>query len=90
MFNKTEEFIDGRVHAKIAVADGNSCFITTANLTGYAMEKNIKVGGGLISGGELPRQLDNQIANRNECDCSSLIFDMCGLRNRYLINILSS
>jgi phosphatidylserine/phosphatidylglycerophosphate/cardiolipin synthase-like enzyme len=29
---------------KVAVADGSICFITSANLTGYAMEKNMEMG----------------------------------------------
>jgi cardiolipin synthase len=36
---KAEPFSDGRVHAKVAVADGSMCFITSANLTGFAMER---------------------------------------------------
>lgn len=58
--DKSEEFIDGRVHAKVAVADGNICFITSANLTGFAMEKNMEVGV-LISGGHIPRILDEHL-----------------------------
>lgn len=58
--DKSEEFIDGRVHAKVAVADGNICFITSANLTGFAMEKNMEVGV-LISGGHIPRLLTEHL-----------------------------
>jgi phosphatidylserine/phosphatidylglycerophosphate/cardiolipin synthase-like enzyme len=50
---KSGEFENGRVHAKVAVADRASCFITSANLTGYAMEKNMELGL-LIEGGEVP------------------------------------
>lgn len=57
---KNGEFVDGRVHAKVAVADKTSCFITSANLTGYAMEKNMEAGV-LISGGEIPRLLHNHL-----------------------------
>lgn len=46
---KINLFLNGRVHAKVAVADGKICFITSANLTGYAMEKNMEAGV-LISG----------------------------------------
>ena len=53
---KASLFSDGSVHAKVAVADGNICFITSANLTGYAMEKNMEAGL-LISGGQIPKQL---------------------------------
>jgi phosphatidylserine/phosphatidylglycerophosphate/cardiolipin synthase-like enzyme len=49
-------FADGRVHAKVAVADGHLCFITSANLTGHAMELNMEAGV-LITGGLLPKLL---------------------------------
>lgn len=58
--DKAEAFSDGRVHAKVAVADGNTCFITSANLTGYAMERNMEAGV-LISGGHIPRLLDDHL-----------------------------
>jgi len=51
--DKADEFSDGRVHAKVAVADGAICFITSANLTGHAMERNMEAGV-LISGGRMP------------------------------------
>ena len=35
--DKANPFSDGRVHAKVAVADGRMCFITSANLTGHAI-----------------------------------------------------
>jgi phosphatidylserine/phosphatidylglycerophosphate/cardiolipin synthase-like enzyme len=47
--DKVDLFLNGRVHAKVALADGKICFITSANLTGYAMEKNMEAGV-LISG----------------------------------------
>lgn len=53
---KPDPFSDGRVHAKVAVADGRMCFITSANLTGHAMEKNMEAGV-LLSGGNVPRLL---------------------------------
>lgn len=55
---KADQFSDGSVHAKIAVADSRLCFITSANLTGHAMDKNMEAGV-LITGGEIPRQLNN-------------------------------
>lgn len=55
--DKGDLFAQGRVHAKVAVADGHTCFITSANLTGFAMERNIEAGV-LISGGRIPRLLD--------------------------------
>lgn len=57
---KTDSFSDGRVHAKVAVADGNRCFITSANLTGYAMERNMEAGV-LIRGGDIPRMLHDHL-----------------------------
>jgi phosphatidylserine/phosphatidylglycerophosphate/cardiolipin synthase-like enzyme len=49
-------FAEGRVHAKVAVADGNEAFLTSANLTGHALEKNMEAGV-LISGGLVPKGL---------------------------------
>ncbi|NUB23338.1 DISARM system phospholipase D-like protein DrmC [Azospirillum brasilense] len=46
-------FTDGRVHAKVAVADGNTAFLTSANLTRHALEKNMEAGV-VISGGHIP------------------------------------
>ncbi|TJY55320.1 phospholipase [Sinimarinibacterium sp. CAU 1509] len=54
--DKADPFLDGRVHAKVAVADGRMCFITSANLTGHAMEKNMEAGV-LLSGGHIPKLL---------------------------------
>jgi phosphatidylserine/phosphatidylglycerophosphate/cardiolipin synthase-like enzyme len=58
--DKSSEFSDGRVHAKVAVADGNMCFITSANLTNHAMEKNMEAGI-LISGGRIPQLLNEHL-----------------------------
>jgi phosphatidylserine/phosphatidylglycerophosphate/cardiolipin synthase-like enzyme len=60
--DKAEEFSDGRVHAKVAVADGNICFITSANLTGSAMERNMEVGL-LIAGGQIPCLLNEHLGS---------------------------
>jgi phosphatidylserine/phosphatidylglycerophosphate/cardiolipin synthase-like enzyme len=49
-------FAEGRVHAKVAVADGNSAFLTSANLTGHALEKNMEAGV-VITGGLIPTGL---------------------------------
>lgn len=40
----------------MAVADGNSAFLTSANLTGHALEKNMEAGV-VISGGHVPAGL---------------------------------
>lgn len=53
-------FADGRVHAKIAVADGDVCFITSANLTGHAMEQNMEAGV-LLTGGQIPKLLHDHL-----------------------------
>ena len=58
--DKVDPFSDGRVHAKVAVSDGRVCFITSANLTGYAMEKNMEAGV-LISGGHIPSMLEKHM-----------------------------
>jgi phosphatidylserine/phosphatidylglycerophosphate/cardiolipin synthase-like enzyme len=58
---KADEFLHGRVHAKVAVADSKLCFITSANLTGYAMEKNMEAGV-LVSGGDVPSLLSGHLA----------------------------
>ena len=57
---RADPFANGRVHAKVAVADGNVCFITSANLTGHAMEQNMEAGV-LISGGQIPRSLHEHL-----------------------------
>lgn len=54
--NKAAAFGNGSVHAKVAVADRALCFITSANLTGYAMDQNMEAGV-LVSGKPLPDQL---------------------------------
>jgi len=51
---RSAPFADGRVHAKVAVADDDVCFITSANLTGHAMEQNMEAGV-LLSGGQRQR-----------------------------------
>lgn len=57
---KGGKFNDGKVHAKVAVADGHECFLSSANLTGHAMEKNMEAGV-LISGGAIPRSLHEHL-----------------------------
>lgn len=57
---KSEPFVDGKVHAKVAVVDGTRAFITSANLTGYALEKNMEAGV-LINGGPVPRMLRDHL-----------------------------
>ncbi|MGB6008123.1 phospholipase D-like domain-containing protein [Castellaniella sp.] len=53
---RAAQFADERVHAKVAVADSGVCLITSANLTGYAMEQNMEAGV-LLTGGQVPKLL---------------------------------
>lgn len=46
----------GRLHAKVVLADAEWAFITSANLTGHALDQNLEVGA-LVHGGEVPRRL---------------------------------
>jgi phosphatidylserine/phosphatidylglycerophosphate/cardiolipin synthase-like enzyme len=50
----------GSVHAKCAVSDGELAFITSANLSGAAMERNMELGI-LVRGGHLPEQLHRHL-----------------------------
>lgn len=58
--DKPEPFVDGKVHAKVAVVDDTRAFITSANLTGHALEKNMEAGV-LVNGGPVPRALGNHL-----------------------------
>lgn len=58
--DKPDGFVGGKVHAKVAVADQELCFISSANLTGHAMEKNMEAGV-LIRGGATPRSLHRHL-----------------------------
>jgi len=57
---KADPFTAGSVHAKVAVADRSMCFVTSANLTGHAMDKNMEAGV-LITGGAIPELLENHL-----------------------------
>jgi phosphatidylserine/phosphatidylglycerophosphate/cardiolipin synthase-like enzyme len=57
---KEGPFVGGKVHAKLAIADNWICFISSANLTGHAMEKNMEAGV-LIRRGDLPDRLSKHI-----------------------------
>lgn len=69
---KGEPFSDGRVHAKVLVADNKVCFITSANLTGFAMEKNMEAGV-LIKGGDIPRTLHQHLRSLVDMGVVSLV-----------------
>ncbi len=49
----------GSLHAKCAVADSSHLFLSSANLTAYAMTRNIELGV-LVQGGVLPGQVLTQ------------------------------
>lgn len=50
----------GSVHAKCAVSDGKLAFITSANLSTAAMERNMELGV-LVRGGHLPDELHSHL-----------------------------
>ena len=52
--------LKGAIHAKCAVADGDTAFITSANLTTAAMECNFELGT-LVKGGHLPLLLHQHL-----------------------------
>jgi cardiolipin synthase A/B len=45
------------LHAKTAIADGHTAFVTSANLTGHALNRNMELGL-LVKSGPIPRLLD--------------------------------
>ena len=53
---REEEFAGGKVHAKIVLSDQKYAFLTSANLTGHAMERNIEAGV-LFRGGDTPQDI---------------------------------
>jgi cardiolipin synthase A/B len=48
------------MHAKCVVADGNTAFVTSANLTDAAMERNMELGV-LVKGGTVPDRLHRHL-----------------------------
>lgn len=44
------------LHAKAAIADGRVAFVTSANLTGHALDRNMELGL-LVTKGPIPRRL---------------------------------
>lgn len=57
---KDAKFVGGSVHGKSIVADESVCLITSANLTGHAMDKNMEIGV-MIHGGDIPRKLHQHL-----------------------------
>lgn len=58
--DRPHPFTNGRVHAKVAVADSAIAFLTSANLTGHALEKNMEAGV-LLTGGHVPSSLRDHL-----------------------------
>jgi cardiolipin synthase len=58
--DRPHPFTNGRVHAKVAVADDAIAFLTSANLTGHALEKNMEAGV-LVVGGHIPSRLRDHL-----------------------------
>lgn len=56
----------GLMHAKAAVADSCVAFLTSANLTEAALERNMELGV-LIRGGTLPIAIDHLLDSLTEC-----------------------
>ncbi|MBO0706715.1 MAG: DISARM system phospholipase D-like protein DrmC [Candidatus Dormibacteraeota bacterium] len=54
--------VRGRMHAKLAVADRRLAFVTSANLTGNAIEDNLECGL-LVSGGTVPGRLADHVTS---------------------------
>ena len=50
----------GAFHAKFALADDRVLFMTSANLTEYALDSNMEMGV-LLSGGDLPKLATKQL-----------------------------
>jgi len=62
--DENREFTPGsmaNLHAKCAVADGHQAFVSSANLTGWAMDHNLEVGY-LVTGGPTPRRLERHLS----------------------------
>lgn len=64
----------GSLHAKCAVADGRMAFISSANLTDYAMNLNMELGV-LIRGGPIPRQISEHLRILIATDVLRLVRD---------------
>lgn len=58
--NKDEAHQGGRVHAKVVVADRRIAFVSSANLTGHGLGKNMEAGVSII-GGDVPRSLHDHL-----------------------------
>lgn len=64
--DRPHPFPNGRVHAKVAVAEGKTAFLTSANLTGHAIEKEHGSG---------------HLDQRTACPCQPTIASACADRD---------
>jgi len=69
--------LPGAVHAKCAVADGELAFITSANLTAAAMDRNMELGV-LIRKGSVPSELHRHL----EALISTKVVDKVSVRDQ--------
>lgn len=69
---KTADGKHGSLHAKIALADGHTLLISSANLTEYAMTLNMEMGV-LLRGGPYPGQLQQHLAKLVESGVFQLV-----------------
>lgn len=51
----------GSLHAKALIADNHTLYVSSANLTEFALDLNLELGI-VISGGHLPRQVDQHFS----------------------------
>ena len=65
---RTENKTLAKLHAKCAVSDGERLFVSSANLTEHAFTVNMELGV-LISGGGLPREVENQVRRLLDNKC---------------------
>jgi phosphatidylserine/phosphatidylglycerophosphate/cardiolipin synthase-like enzyme len=54
--------VSATLHAKAVVADSRAAFITSANLTGSALDHNLELGV-LITGGPVPKRLSDHFTS---------------------------
>ncbi|MFC1600828.1 DISARM system phospholipase D-like protein DrmC [Candidatus Sumerlaeota bacterium] len=69
---KNEKGQHGSLHAKCAVADSKSLFISSANLTEYAFSLNMEMGV-LIRGGQLPDRVQSHFSRLIEAGVLHLV-----------------
>lgn len=71
--SRNEKGQHGSLHAKFVVADSRRLFVSSANLTEFALTLNIELGV-LLNGGEAPRQAEE---NLNELIRTGVLKEMC-------------